>query len=73
MGCDRLQVLAASLTLSVHHLSVRDGDRKNVPHSGDAAPKGALVLAGMGIQRLNTVTTSDHRSRAPYGNSWRLA
>ncbi|KAG0726696.1 Ectonucleoside triphosphate diphosphohydrolase 5 [Chionoecetes opilio] len=33
-------------TLCVHLLDVRDSGRENVPHPGDAAHKGALVLAG---------------------------
>ena len=58
--------------MSVHLLGVRDGSRENVPHPGDAAHKGALVLVGMGIRHLYSVTASKYCSCAPCGDLWRL-
>ena len=55
--------------MSAHLLGVRDGDRENVPHPGDAAHKGALVLAGTAIWHLYSVTTKGHRSRALHDDS----
>ncbi|MPC46865.1 hypothetical protein E2C01_040595 [Portunus trituberculatus] len=56
-------------TESVQFLDMRHHGREQFSHPGDTSHEGMLVLTTKGAWHLYDVTTTEHHSRAPCGDS----